>query len=507
MTMTTAMVRQPMLTAGIPHHDDSGWWTPTRTWACLAAILAIFGIVSRSTDHNANVFQDEGLYLFMGHRMIDHITTGIHVTEYPGTYFSGAPGIYPVLAAIVESFLGVGGARTLSLAFACLVIVGAFGIGRELFGIPAGLLGAAALSLCGSVIFVSNLATFDAMALALVALAAWLALYSANRNRLIWAPVVGVLLATAFLTKYAVAVYLPGICALAIVTAWPTLRWGSLRRAYAIAAVAVGLVLVVLTYWAYDLRKGITSTTLDRHPIAPAPPGQMLIQIAQWAGPWLVLAALGAVLSWRRWPLCLVLLAMSIIGPLQQVRIGESTSLSKHVGFGLVFAAPLIGALAVGLIQRRWRPVGAPLLACIATLLCISGLLNASRFQTSWVDDSLLLTQLKKEIAISPKKAILGEEPSAQRYELRDLVQPSQWHDTFALRYGGKSGMAAYQQAIDQTHFGTIYLTLNTINGKKINRYMVEHVTPYRLSAKVPFYRRGATAGEYLIWTPKVLFR
>ena len=102
---------------------------------------------------------------------------------------------------------------------------------------------------------------------------------------------------------------------------------------------------------------------------------------------------------------------------------------------------------------------------------------------------------------------ITGEEPSAQRYALRGVTAPEQWDDTFALLYGNKKGFDAYREAIDQTHFGTIYLTLNTPNGKKINDYLTHTQTPYRLSNKVPFYRYGDIAGYYLVWTPKVLGR
>jgi hypothetical protein len=64
---------------------------------------------------------------------------------------------------------------------------------------------------------------------------------------------------------------------------------------------------------------------------------------------------------------------------------------------------------------------------------------------------------------------ITGEEPSAQRYALRGVTAPEQWNDTFALLCGNKKGFDAYREATDQTHFGTIYLALNTPNGKKIN--------------------------------------
>jgi cellulose synthase (UDP-forming) len=77
----------------------------------LSVMCTVFALNSLRVKANANPFQDEGLYLFMGHRMIDHIVSGVHLSEYPGTYFSGAPGLYPVVGAIADSIAGVQGAR------------------------------------------------------------------------------------------------------------------------------------------------------------------------------------------------------------------------------------------------------------------------------------------------------------------------------------------------------------------------------------------------------------
>src|ERR1700752_4412750 len=214
-------------TAALPavraaEHGHSWRWLRTllSTVLPLGAICAAFVVISLRVKTNTNPFQDEGLYLFMGHRMIDHILSGVHLSEYPGSYFSGAPGLYPVVGAIADSVGGVEGARLVSLFFVCVAIVATYGIGNELFGNLSGLLGASAFALCGSVIFISGLATLDAMALCLVTLGCWLALYSANHDQLLLAPIVAVVLTLAFLTKYATAVYVPGIAALGILLAW-----------------------------------------------------------------------------------------------------------------------------------------------------------------------------------------------------------------------------------------------------------------------------------------------
>jgi hypothetical protein len=136
----------------------------------LGAICTAFAVISLRVTANTNPFQDEGLYLYMGHRMIDHIVSGVNVFEHPGSYFSGAPGLYPVVGAIADSVAGVQGARLVSLFFICITIVATYGIGNELFGEVSGPLGAGAFALCGSVIFISRMATLDAMALCLMTL-------------------------------------------------------------------------------------------------------------------------------------------------------------------------------------------------------------------------------------------------------------------------------------------------------------------------------------------------
>ncbi|MEW2015348.1 glycosyltransferase family 2 protein [Rhodococcus sp. NPDC076796] len=478
----------------------------TSSWPWLVLMCAVSSALSLRPGSNTTAFQDEGLYVFVGHRMIEHITDGVNVTEYPGAYFSGAPGLFPILAAAADSVGGLEAARMVSMVFVWVAIVATYGVGSQLFGRLAGLLGAAVFLLCGSVIFLSHMATFDAMAMSLVAVALWLTVRSAQQDSLLWAPIIGAVLALAFLTKYATAVYLPGIAVIGMLLTWNRIRWGAVRQALLMVLSAVAVSFFVLVFWAQDLVPGIVSTTTNRTPISPASASLLLTNAAMWIGVILILAVFGAALQWRRWTLVLTLLVFSVIGPAQQIRIGEETSLSKHVAFGMVFAAPLAGYLLAWFIARsKW--FGVPFAAAALSMQLVLGWTQSQEFLTSWVDDTAVVEALREEIAVSPNKAILGEEPSAQRYALRGEVEPILWTDTFSLNYGNKNGMDAYREAIDQSHFGTIYLSLNTDNGRSINQYLTTGDTPYRLSNKVPFTRHGEFAGYYLIWTPKVLAR
>jgi hypothetical protein len=117
------------------------------------------------------------------------------------------------------------------------------------------------------------------------------------------------------------------------------------------------------------------------------------------------------------------------------------------------------------------------------------------QFLTSWVQDDNFLPALVSAISARPHEAILGEKPSPERYQLRTLVAPRQGSDTYSFRYAGMRDEPAYRQAIDESHFGVIYLSMTTPKGRYIQAYLATHRTPYRLTARVPRYLRGELVG------------
>jgi 4-amino-4-deoxy-L-arabinose transferase-like glycosyltransferase len=474
-------------------------------WLWLPLICAVQCALALRHGLNANAFEDEGLYVYTGHRMIQHILHGVFLPEYPGAFFSGAPGLYPVLAAMADSVGGLAAARDVSLFFACVATIATYGIGNRLFGRAAGLIGASAFVLCGSVIYISHFATYDSMMMALAALAAWLAIYSAQRDGFAWAPAVALLLSLAFLTKYAGAVYAPIVIAIAVVVGWPLYGWKVVRRGLFGVVATLVICFSVIELWGRSVIPGIQSTTSSRDVLTPATGPFLLKEIATWVGPWLMLATLGAVFRVRRQPLLVaLLLGASVIGPLDQVRIGEATSLAKHVAFGMVFAAPLIGDLfARGFRRARIGPrfVTAVAMVVVFALLAASGLRYSRQFLTGWVDDTPLRPVLAKAIADHPGKKILGERYSPQRYELRQQTAANQWYDTYYFSYDNKVDEPAYAEAIKQEYFGVIYLDQTTPFGSYVFNYLSAHHGHYRITAKVPRYLRGHLVGHWTVYT------
>jgi hypothetical protein len=108
------------------------------------------------------------------------------------------------------------------------------------------------------------------------------------------------------------------------------------------------------------------------------------------------------------------------------------------------------------------------------------------------------------EIAISPDKAFwVRNRPRNGMPCAEPLLRLSNGtaHSTCVRQ---QKALKPTVRQLTKRAFGTIYLTLNTVNGKKIP-HLTNSDTPYRLSNQIPFYRHGQWAGNYLVWTPKVL--
>jgi len=138
----------------------------------LLTVLALQTVLSLRLIWSKTAFNDEALYLWAGHLELAHI---LHGTPVPGfqTYFSGAPFIYPPLAALADSLGGLAAARILSLTFMLGATVLLYGTSRPLFGRRAGEIAAGSFGLLGSAEFLGAFATYDAMALFLLALATY----------------------------------------------------------------------------------------------------------------------------------------------------------------------------------------------------------------------------------------------------------------------------------------------------------------------------------------------
>jgi Dolichyl-phosphate-mannose-protein mannosyltransferase len=337
----------------------SGWRHNYRLG--LLAILVVQAALALRLVWSNTAFADEAEYIWYGHMEWQH---WLHGSPLPQYYLSGAPQIYPPLGALADSALGLAGARLLSLVFMLGTTALLHATAARLFSRRAGLIGAAMFVAVGPTADLGAWATYDPMAICLMALASWLAVRAAqSRVSEAWILLSAAAMVLADATKWVTALWSPVIVALVVLTA-PT-GWGlAVARGFRLVAyaVAVGAPALLLAGGGLSVT-AISATTTQR-----GSGGDAWLAVLWLAAPLvamvLAVALLGVLLACReqtrRRPLlCVVLVVAVLLAPAFQAYDQTTVSLYKHVVFGLWFGAMAAGyALSKAVVvsaAKGWR--------------------------------------------------------------------------------------------------------------------------------------------------------
>ena len=482
----------------------------------LVAVLAVQAGLSLRLVHFNTAFQDEALYLWAGHLEIAHMLHGTPVPAFP-TFFSGAPVVYPPLGAMADSIGGLTGARVLSL---CLML-GATSLlwatTSRLYGRRAAFFAAGLWSVLGPTLHLGAFATFDAMSLFFVALAAWCA--TAGRMR---EDATGWILATtgalvvANAAKYASAIFDPTVIGMAWLSACP--RPGgkiAARRATLLVTCVAGLLAILARIGGLYYSVGIRQTTLTRV-VGTNTVGQVLAESAEWVGVVIVVALAGAVIGLvredaRTGKLLLVLLAgTALLVPLEQARIHTTTALDKHVDFGAWFAM-IAGGYAISVLIGFIRPRAVRAAACgiCAVSLGLPAMLGLSQAKVlfNWPHTARFVAALAP-LVDHGNGHLLVETPSIPEYYLAAGQQWLRWSSTWNIRLpsgksvgsqgvGRQGNPAVFNDFIVKHYFSVIALNFNAT--PDLDQHIAADIktTPgYRIVARIPYGR----IGHYVIW-------
>jgi hypothetical protein len=471
----------------------------------LFGVLAIQALLSIRLIWANTAFNDEALYLWSGRWEIAHLLHGTQVPQFQ-RYFSGAPVIYPVIGAFANSLGGLAAARLLSLAFMLGTTVLLYHATSRLFGRQAGVCAAAVFAFLGPVQFLGSFATYDAMAIFLLALSSWLVIEARGRMSEPLLIIAALVLALADATKYATALWNPVVFLLAALTA---ASGGWLRcSARALRMLAYTGLLV----WAALARlggpsylAGILFTTLARQ-AGTVSPGNVLRDAAPWIGIVLLLALRSVVLAQgrRERTLCAVLAAAVLLAPLEQARIHTSVSLQKHVAFGAWFGAIAAGYVLARAVEHskywKWRIVPAT-----AAVVLGFGFLQARAFDERW-PDSATATAAMSRLVTGTHGPILAEEDEVFRYYLG--LPPGRTYTLKGFFYWDMparkelTGIAALRLAIGRHYFDEVELDFTFPDQLGYETAILNAVRAnpgYHMIAKIP-WRDGSASNYFLIW-------
>ncbi|TLQ44254.1 glycosyltransferase family 39 protein [Streptomyces marianii] len=505
----------------IPETPEAGWdmgGSRRRSWVSRALLLCVLAIQAVLSLRLANTaFQDEALYLSAGHAQLDHLFNGAPLPSDYVSYFSGSPQLYPVLAAAVDGRFGLTGARVLSLLFMLGATTLLYSFTRRLFNERAALAAAALFAVTQSTVVLGFFATYDAAAIFLLAAATWLVVRTDR------APAAAVLLAApvavlAVGVKYATALYLPTLVVLALLTSWPHRGRGAFGRAVLLTVGLAGLAAAGL--FLTDVLDGVRATTTEREHGADSALS-LLAKSGLWGGLMFATACGGAVSyarrgrmnesplalrlsgpGWRwRGLLGLVLCGTALLAPAYQVHLATSVALYKHIGFGLLFAAPMAGIGVTRLIGAHFRY---PQLGIIlwVSMLCMGLAQSEERF-SSWASATKLNQVLREHVG--DKGRYLASTPNVPVYYLRDRTDQSRWTSLYGIGYEDAQGTmhrgeAGYRKAIADGWFDLVVLDgVASPRMEKVVEDAVKRSGGYRLLGTVPF-ELGEGKGTYRIW-------
>jgi hypothetical protein len=490
----------------------------------LIVVLTVQAFLSLRLVTSNTAFTDEALYLWAGRLEWSHWLHHTPVPPFP-SYFSGAPVLYPPIAALANSLDGLTGARVLSLCFMLGATVFLHGVTRRIFDRQSAAFAAALFAGLGSAQFLGAFATYDAMALFLLATAVWMGVRAAACRTMGARLALLLLAAAAFVAadaaKYAATLFDPVVLIAIVCFHWQELgrRAGMAAGALVAGGTALG-VAILLALGGKPYIHGIASTTLARSP-GNWPIFGILFVSAGWVGVVAVLAVIGAIVvsctqrAGAMKVLAWTLAAAAFLAPGEQARIHVFTSLFKHVGFGGWFGAAMAGyALAafvhaVPVVKSR----GALKVVTLAiALAAISGNMLAVDHFGTWQNINPVLPALATTLRAHPGSMLTDEGPPLYYYLeefepwqlLTSIPDSSRWavsrdisqrrveYILLSFAVGG-GGCGNEDPAVKKTQAQCVHnIDLRVL-------YQIISDGGYRLIARIP-YRTTSFKSDYMLW-------
>jgi putative flippase GtrA len=492
----------------------------------LLAIVAVQVLLSLRLIWTNTAYTDEALYLYSGSQELNHWIHGTMVEDYQ-KFFSGAPVVYPPLAAIANAVGGLTGARLLSLGFMAGTTSLLYATCNRLFGKSAAVLGTAMFAALGVTQFLSAFATYDPMALFLLVLSAYLVVGRAQAydtlTDVAYSTVIAALcLALANADKYATALWDPIVVGLAlcapVVHGYPW-RYG-FGRALRFTATVAAFVIIGLAVGKAKYVTGILTTTVARSStqVGMGQPASLVVQDAwRWVGPVLAIALIGAIIllflggrvasgSKGRGAVALMgmlLFLAAVAAPLNQARIGTTVSLQKHVDFGAWFGCILVGyALSVIL---RYRVLVGVAAASLVLLVSVAFTGQSAQLYTSWPQENpVFIHALRPMLTPGTQKYLIEGYSAIPAYYIGSSINSLQWKDEVNFSYTDPGtgvtygGDQAFADAIQHRAFNLIILNFVDTQDYTIVADIAKY-GGYTFAAHLPPSAYGSS-NYYTVW-------
>jgi 4-amino-4-deoxy-L-arabinose transferase-like glycosyltransferase len=493
----------------------------------LFVVLAVQALLSLRLVWSTSAYSDEGLYIWAGHVEWANWLHGSSTPQF-AEYFSGAPAVYPPLAALADTLGGLTAARLLSILFMVAATSLLYCTAGRLFGRGSGLFAAAIFAGTGAAQFLGAFATYDAMTIFLLACSTWIGIKASDVSsvigRVLLFAAAGLVLALADSAKYIALVFDPVVLGVIGCRAWQVGH--NIRAGFAAVFVAgaslVGVTALALALAPAGYITGIEYTTLSRqHGSFPAL--QIIYVAAGWSGIVAVLAIIGmaAIAStWTSLPTRIlggILACATLIVPLACAESHLFVSMFKHVGYGEWFGAlpagyalyAFVGNVPANKFGKALRVAGGIVTIAAAIGFALAG----NQYLNIGPNINAVLPAVSKAITGMNKPVIAADDANVAQYYLADISPSSlvyaigpnpMWVRAYPaqeLTYGTVTGDAALAIAIDRGYFNVVLISNFNIWKAQDSAVKADLKASgrYKLAMSVP-YVEDKQQSDYEVW-------
>jgi hypothetical protein len=426
-------------------------------------------------------------------------------------YFSGYAYIYPIIGGGLDMLGGLELARSFSLVCMLIVTVCGYYVTTKLFDQKSAIFAALFFVYQGPVLFLSRLATFDALCLCLLAVGTALAVNASLAQRPWRALGIGPFLVLAFGAKYAALLFIPSI--LGILALCSLLRWGWISMLVRgtlgmLSLGAVGtLAALLVIHFDPDALHAITATTTNRTAILTAMRLGLAEHVVEMVGLSFAVGLLGLVFAGKKHLLvALLFFGSALLIPAYHIYKAEQISLDKHLGYSMFFVMPVAGYALASL--SGFRSAFSPgrywlsgVVVCLMLFLIATG--EAQNMYWSWPSTNELAYVLNTQVRPGVGR-YLAEQFEVSRYNLRDDTYNWQWTGLDFFEYTDKQGHYyfgddAYVKAVNDGYFDLILLNGFNARTAFIISHAIGQSKKYELIDKIP-YQDSYGTGYFWIW-------
>ena len=218
-----------------------------------------------------------------------------------------------------------------------------------------------------------------------------------------------------------------------------------------------------------------------------------------WTEPGEEIAAPGGRV--RRLALGLVLTGTALLAPADQIHLHTLTSLQKHIGFGLFFAAPCAGLGLARIVGDHFRraQVGIAIWGAVLVL----GMTQADELFNAWPNSTAFTHVMSRYLQPGARYLVEVDEVPIYYFRHDPDAQPRQFSSTYFIGYTGSQGQyltgdAGYEAAIKAGYFRVVAYNFQTTPGvDNVLARTLEADPDYRLAARLP---NGNDTVAYYVW-------